>query len=540
MGRRIWLNIIRRPFWIIQRVLLFVVLFSFFAMAFFMEDIVSCVNQETLSGVDLNVAIGSYMQQGSYQARFSGSFQEYCDAINDYVDVYNQLDTHAGVEYAGMDIETGPLGVFFVKEKGRMGISFVVKSPVNRVQNVISFTKEYGQFPTNTVMRIDYYNRFEQQNDNAAQIENIPIEEQSDFQVFEHNNYVSFIYGTSAPVPQRMHLGTEILTAGRSFTPEEIEYGDMVCYIPEDLVWFDRSLGDDGYKIYELGDDITVSACLFGQDGYLSDSLDYTFRVIGKYKATTTGPYSAPSNQVYIPRQTLVRMHNEAYEYYVSNGKHYFELVNPVHICSPTAMTFTLDSMDALNDFIEAIESLPQYRSGELMYYASVSDVAEVYAGLMSIAEGFSSILYVFAVLVVIIAAMIAVLDAFYRRREIALLQSLGESASSVTLQFVLENLSIMAVSNVVAVPLALAFSRSAVLRFISNIPAGKNAGRLPGVEYVEALEIDTAAIIDSISVSAQQILLSIMLIVVALAACAAVVFLFAKRFNSRRLLNVQ
>ena len=232
-------------------------------------------------------------------------------------------------------------------------------------------------------------------------------------------------------------------------------------------------------------------------------------------------------------------MHDEAYDYYAANGRHYFDLSKATNIYSPTVMTFTLNSLDDLNSFIETIESLPQYQSGELMYYAAVSDVADVYSGLISFANSLGSIMYIFAVLVVIIAAMMAVLDAFYRRREIALLQSLGESASSVTLQLLFENLILMGVSNVVAIPLALIISKSVIPRLISYIPSiGNTAGQMPGVEYAKVPEIDISAITDSITVSTQQVLLSIVLIVIALAACAAAASLFAKRFSSRRLLN--
>lgn len=540
MGRRIWLNIIRRSFWTIQRVLLFVVLFGFFAMAFFMDGIANHVSKEYLSGVDMNVSVGSYLQQDRYKILYSGNFQDYRRSVNEYVDIYDKLKQCPGVSYAGMDVQTNYQDAFYIKEKDRMGLAVIVDS-VRYLESFITYARESNYFGMSITVygsSDNFYHRFETVEEDVP-MENymptLPVAEQSDVQFISCNDYYCFIYGTGDTVPQRIRFGTEELTDGRSFTPEEIENGSMVCYIPERLVWFDRSLADDGYKIYKVGDELNLAAYLFDYDGNLIDELDYTFTIIGTYKIADHGDLA----HIYIPQKTLLRMHDEAYDYYAANGRHYFDLVKATNTYSPTAMTFTLNSVDDLNSFIETIEALPQYQSGELMYYAAVSDVAEVYSGLMSVADSFSSIMYVFAALVVVIATMMAVLDAFYRRREIALLQSLGESASSVTLQFVLENFIIMAISNAVAIPLALAFSRSAAPRLISYIPsAGNAAGQLPGAQYAKVPEIDTAAIVDSISVSAQQVWLSIALIVIALAACAVAASLFAKRFSSRRFLN--
>ena len=519
--------------------LLFVVLFAFFAMAFFMDYIGSGISKEYLTGTDLNVSVGSYLQQGTYKAYYSGSFQDYRNSVNEYVGIYDKLKQYPGVSYAGMDIQTDYQDAFYIKEKDRMGLAAVIDS-VKHLEIYISSARELNYFTlwiTHYGTGDNFYHRFETSEDDVP-MENympaIPIEEQSDVQFISCNNYYCFIYGTGDAVPQRMRFGTEKLTDGRSFTQEEIENGSMVCYIPENLVWFDKSVADDGYKIYKVGDELNLAAYLFDYDGNLTDELDYTFTIIGTYK-----PSAQDLEHIYIPQKTLLRMHDEAYDYYAANGRRYFELSKAANIYSPTAMTFTLNSVDDLNAFIETIESLPQYQSGELMYYAAVSDVAEVYSGLMSFADSFSSIMYVFAVLVVIIAAMMAVLDAFYRRREIALLQSLGESPSSVTLQFVVENFIIMAVSNAIAIPLALVFSRSAVPRLISSVPSiGKAAGQLPGAEYATVPEIDTSAIVDAIAVSTQQVLLSIALIAIALAACAVATSLFANRFSSRRFLN--
>lgn len=540
MFRRIFLNLIRRPFWTIQRVLLFAVLFGFFAMTFFMDDITSFVSREYLAGVDMNVSVGSYLQQGTYKASYNGSFKDYRNLVNEYIGIYDKLKQCPGVSYAGMDVQTNYQDAFYIKEKDRMGLAVIVDS-VRYLESFITYARESNYFGMSITVygsSDNFYHRFETVEEDVP-MENymptLPVAEQSDVQFISCNDYYCFIYGTGDTVPQRMRFGTEKLTDGRAFTREEIENGSMVCYIPERYVWFDKSLADDGYKLYKAGDELNLAAYLFDYDGNLIDELDYTFTIIGTYKIADHGDLA----HIYIPQKTLLRMHDEAYNYYAANGRHYFDLSKATNIYSPTVMTFTLNSLDDLNSFIETIESLPQYQSGELMYYAAVSDVADVYSGLISFANSLGSIMYIFAVLVVIIAAMMAVLDAFYRRREIALLQSLGESASSVTLQLLFENLILMGVSNAVAIPLALIISKSVIPRLISYIPSiGNTAGQMPGVEYAKVPEIDISAITDSITVSTQQVLLSIVLIVIALAACAAAASLFAKRFSSRRLLN--
>lgn len=549
MFRRIILNFIRRPLWTIQRVLLFAVLFVFFAMAFFMDDITNSVSKEYLTGMDLNVSIGSYLQQNSYRAAYSGSFQSYQESVKEYVDIFESLRHRKGVTYAGMDIRTGHQSPFVIKEKGRMGLTVFVENAARNAQFESYDAKRRNGFangadPYNN--EFDHYYRFEYPDDGSADrllptqdsplISLTPVEEQTDLQFIALNRYRSYFSGTASDVPQRMRYGSEELTEGRYFTKEEVEAGRLVCLIPEDLVWFDKSLTGDGYRMYKTGDELTIAVCLFGPDGNLADTIDYTFTITGTYRSKDP---TETACRVYLPQSVLLQMQDEAYDFYVSSGRKYYDLCRAVNICTPTEMLFSLDSKESLDSFIEAIEALPQYQSGKLMYYAAVSDVAEVYSGLVSFAGSINSIIYIFAALVVIIAAMMAVLDAFYRRKEIALLQSLGESAPSVTTQLVLENLIIMIISNAIAIPLALLLSRTVASRLISYIPSmGGMASQLPGAQYAAIPEIDIASITGSVSISTQQILLSILLIVTALAACAIASSLFAKRFSSRRLLN--
>ena len=550
MFRRIFLNFIRRPFWTIQRALLFVVLFGFFAMSFFMNDITDSASKAYHTGMDLNVSIGSYLQQGRYQASYNGSFESYRGSVKEYTDIFEKLKQHAGITYAGMDIRTRHQSPLMIKEKGRMGFSVIVDNAVKNASDFYDAVRRSNGYVVGADMYhygFDHYYRFEHPDDGSADrllptqespfLSLTSIEEQTDLQFLALNGYRSYFSGTASGMPQKIRYGAEELTDGRCFTQEEVDNGKFVCLIPEDLVWFDKSLEYDSCKIYKVGNELTIAVCLFGPDGNLTDAKDYTFIITGTYKSKDP---SDTACRVYLPQKVLLRMLDEAYDFYTSNGRKYFDLCRAVNILQPTEMLFSLDSTEDLSGFIEAVEALPQYQSGELMYYAAVSDVAEVYSGLESFARSISSIIYIFAALVVIIAAMMAILDSFYRRREIALLQSLGESAPSVTTQLVLENLIIMVVSNTIAIPLALLLTRTAAPRLISYIPSstGQAASQLPGAQYAEIPDIDIASITGSVSVSSQQILFSILLIVTALAACAIAASLFAKRFSSRRLLN--
>ena len=514
-----------------------------------MDMITVSISKQYLTGMDLNVSIGSYLQQGKYLASYNGSFDSYRRSVKEYTDIFEELRQHAGLTYAGMDVRTWHQSPLFVKENGQMGLSLFVENAARNASHMMGTARKSNGFVIEADPYhhgADHYYRFEYPDDGSADrllptqesplITVIPVEEQTDLQFIALNRYRSYFCGTASDVPQRMRYGAEELTDGRYFTQAEVDSGSLVCLVPEDLVWYDRSLADDGYKIYKTGDDLGISVCLFGPDGNLADTIDYTFTITGTYRSKDPKDTAC---RVYLPQTVLLRMQDEAYDFYTSNGRKYYDLCRAVSIYTPSEMLFSLDSTENLNSFIEAVEALPQYKSGELMYYAAVRDVAETYSGLVSFAGSISSIMYVFAVLVVIIAAMMAVLDAFYRRREIALLQSLGEGAPSVVSQLVLENLIIMLVGNAIAIPLALFFSKAAAPRLLSYIPSmSASSSQLPGAQYAELPEIDLAAITGSVSVSAQQVLLSILVIFLALVACAAAATLFTKRFSSRRLLN--
>ena len=343
----------------------------------------------------------------------------------------------------------------------------------------------------------------------------------------------------------KYHLGVVTLVSGRLMTQEEIDSGAAVCLVPADSAL----LQPDGYTTIEPGDKLQVSFYQYteeeedlGEDDHdyrLLDSESIEMEVIGTYVS------SEPDRSkiyVYIPSRFFIRILDAQNTFFGTHELYFMGAMDSFRDLISHPLIFQFDSLEHINAFIENLKLLPEYRTGEILYFANIDKTLHMLAGFYGMAGGVRSMLSIFGIIAVAFSIITAVLDVFYRRREIAILQSMGESPGKIITQFTLESLLMLAVSAAAAAPVALHLMKGAVPSLFSEglaetaASANNSFAALSGV--IEETTIDSAALIEGLGFASSDFIRIVLLLLLMAACCTAAVWICTKKFNARNLLN--
>ena len=200
-------------------------------------------------------------------------------------------------------------------------------------------------------------------------------------------------------------------------------------------------------------------------------------------------------------------------------------------------MVFQFDRLDSLEAFIRRLENTPEYGAGSLQYFANVDDTVNMLSEFYGVAESFRSVSAIFGLLAAAFAVTLAVLDAFYRRRELAILQSIGESGGRLTLQFSLETLLLLILGWAAAIPAALRAVRAAIPGLLRQTAPAENPFATLS-ENIEMVTLDAGRVCERLSYSRQDLIFFALFTLVTVLFCAAAVHICTRRFHVRTLLN--
>ncbi|MBQ2597974.1 MAG: FtsX-like permease family protein, partial [Oscillospiraceae bacterium] len=128
-------------------------------------------------------------------------------------------------------------------------------------------------------------------------------------------------------------------------------------------------------------------------------------------------------------------------------------------------------------------------------------------------------------------------LDAFYRRRELAILQSLGETGGRLTLQFSIETLILLVVSWIAAIPAAFYAVRAAIPGMLTQTAASENPFASLGGN-IQMVSLDALTIQTHLRYSGGDLAFFGLFTLLTVAFCALAVWICTKRFHVRTLLN--
>ncbi len=210
------------------------------------------------------------------------------------------------------------------------------------------------------------------------------------------------------------------LSAGRTFTEEELSAGEKVCLIGEDYAQIIKT--ENGYSIKECepGDTIYLTKVARNSDNSIADVFTFSLTVIGTVKQT----YGATdySDNVFMPEKTMELIlkehgHEDIYSDRYSTDHNF--MVGMIGV-------YKLSSLTQLEKLKRQID---KHKSDSWTYYTNLEKAG--YSGMadmvISISNSFKIISCVLMVLIVLVSAALIILEMNSRRNEIGLLKSMGK-----------------------------------------------------------------------------------------------------------------
>lgn len=560
MFKRIGFNFRHNLRWMLERFVLFLLLLSFFAAALLMNDLAGTVSEKYLKDVGLYLTVQSKdltvrswdrdLQWGYGSWEPGGDYDRRVEAL---AENYKQLCRLPGVKWSDLSYDTGNNFPVWLKEPGPAGSVLELTGSQDYDAEAewltaewTSVRKQYSRYghpqpsygnPGGGFMTTDGKSAFElskEVSDRLLQFE----DKESDLGWRISAGQTDILRGVSGPIPREFRLGTRKIMEGRLFTREEIDEGAAVCVIPRNLAFIERGYPKDGWHLYRVGTTLNLAIPLLDENGNLVDELDLPLEIIGTYPAISYSRYeelnSCP-NCIYMPEQTMFRIRDAAWQYYQDNGRQYFRFSSLSRIYGPNVLMFQFDTISHMESFVERLEQTPEYKNGDYSYYAELGKVIGMISGFYSAAASFRSVVWVFAALALGMALMLTVLDAFYRRREIAVLQSMGEKPRRITLQLMLELLAVLLASAATALPLAVLAVRRAIPALLSRTGQALEDG---AAEAAQSGGLDAGLLGRAVQIGRAEWLGVGLLILAALVICCAAVAFFTRHFSVRKLLN--
>ncbi len=503
MLKRIGLNFRRNCGWTLERLGLFLVLLFFLAVSILMRTVTALVNEELIGASDLYVSVST---QAQTEIRYSGSRSEARAAMLKHRDLFHALAAEPGVIYCDSPLSYNP------------GFSFLSLSRPDPSESPYASPGQRSyvfQSSDAAIFRNRAHNIFDESAGTPEFAKRIVK--------FEHDMLFlsnTVIVSMNEPEFLRLHLQDQRLTEGRLPTEAELADGAAVCIVPAGLSRY----ADDAVIPLKVGDVLSVSCYLLDENYLTLNCETRELTVIGFYESADQEQRGSPGSEIYVPEAEA----NTEADAPNSLDK-YFATTQP--------MVFQFDRLDSLEAFIRRLENTPEYGAGSLQYFANVDDTVNMLSEFYGVAESFRSVSAIFGLLAAAFAVTLAVLDAFYRRRELAILQSIGESGGRLTLQFSLETLLLLILGWAAAIPAALRAVRAAIPGLLRQTAPAENPFATLS-ENIEMVTLDADRVCERLSYSRQDIIFFALFTLVTVLFCAAAVHICTRRFHVRTLLN--
>ena len=529
MIRRIFLNFSRKILWTLCRLVLFVLMIGCFFASMLMDGLTKQVNTQLVSDADLFLSVYTQFDMDLAAAQDGEAAKQ---VINDYGNMIRTLDVGGNAIYADVPIRGRTIPrmrefSWLIPENEEIKIPLTNKGRLIDVKTAQSLVNRLESYLKRPYCDIDRFTR--------------DLHDAAERTVQEYQ-----LVTVERPDFLKQHLGVVSLVSGRLMTQEEVDSGAAVCLVPSDRC----ILLADGYKVVKPGDMIQMSFYRYTDKKEILDDGGFGYRLLGydSIEIEVIGTYesSALDEQdntlIYIPRTFFVQIleaqdgfFQKAYPENYTSGSAYQNLTSH-------PLIFQFDSLEHINAFIEDLKTLPEYQANEFQYYANIDQTLHMLAGFYGMAGGVRSMLSIFGVIAVAFSILLAMLDVFYRRREIAILQSMGESPGKIITQFTLESLLMLVVSAALAAPVALRLMKGAVPALFAeegadSVLSASSTFSSISTEIAEKT-IDQTALISGLNyVSSDYIRIALLLLLMA-ACCTAAVWVCTKKFNARNLLN--
>lgn len=516
MLKRIGLNFRRNCGWTLERLGLFLVLLFFLAVSILMRTVTALVNEELIGASDLYVSVST---QAQTEIRYSGSRSEARAAMLKHRDLFHALAAEPGVIYCD-----SPLSY-------NLGFSFLSLSRPDPSESPYASPGQRSyvfQSSDAAIFRNRAHNIFDESAGTPEFAKRI-VKFEHDMLSFSNTVIVSM----NEPEFLRLHLQDQRLTEGRLPTEAELADGAAVCIVPAGLSRY----ADDAVIPLKVGDVLSVSCYLLDENYLTLNCETRELTVIGFYESADQEQRGSPGSEIYVPEAQFLSIYDWCGDFLEANTEADVPDAPDKYFAATQPMVFQFDRLDSLEAFIRRLENTPEYGAGSLQYFANVDDTVNMLSEFYGVAESFRSVSAIFGLLAAAFAVTLAVLDAFYRRRELAILQSIGESGGRLTLQFSLETLLLLILGWAAAIPAALRAVRAAIPGLLRQTAPAENPFATLS-ENIEMVTLDADRVCERLSYSRQDLIFFALFTLVTVLFCAAAVHICTRRFHVRTLLN--
>lgn len=207
---------------------------------------------------------------------------------------------------------------------------------------------------------------------------------------------------------------------GRSFTDEELKTGKNVCVVAEYTATTELSEGVVTARYLHPGDTLKLSTSSWDGEKNIVDT--YEYEVIGVYR-----PVSDFINYKYC------YLSYGAYQKVINNIIKYDSVNQSTDV--PGIAFFEVNGMQQLNEIIEYIKT----NDYGYNYLANTDEYSEILSSSLAVANNIKGISIISFGICLLFCVVLTVLDIFYRKKEIGLLQSFGEEKKSILQQLLVE-----------------------------------------------------------------------------------------------------
>ena len=279
------------------------------------------------------------------------------------------------------------------------------------------------------------------------------------------------------------------------FTEEEMNNGEMVCYIPKNSIGYSI---DSEYNVFPDARELGVDDTIILADFYVNNG-EIVF--VNKYELTVKGLYytkdsSSIGNTVFVPQNTLLKIQEQEYELYSQFNCDIADLTNmneAERACNLSKPTYALQA--AVNfDSVDKLEELTQYLKEECRDISgfSLKSSRQEYSQLTSVIKETSSISIIILRFAVIISSvlilLIVMLQTRSRKKEIGLLMAMGESTGSIIKKYTVEMMVITILALVVSLLLGAIGGKLLSSRLFENYRIPKEVFRSPTNVEIEKM----------------------------------------------------
>lgn len=499
MLERLLLSIVRRPWKQIRMVLLYAVLFFFLLGASLIPSISSLFDTAVGQSIDLRVTV------------FPEFVEQEKSTESDRTDLEDEKQWFRTLEELG-------------REKGVLSSDYQM-SASNLLLNV-------GSIDQNN--QASYY---EISGDSAPKTDPDWV-----FHPFARTSFTA-ITGVSTSDPEILKKGQIALrgqAGGRFFSAEEIENGEMVCVIPARHI---ASLSTpQGFVSQVPGDELNLIACAYDSSGHVTASKTWALKIVGVNQGNASDTVIS-DNVVYLPVKALEKIEEEVLaflqEKQSSLSLDNMKLTSQRNTLTPAV--FELDNLEHMKCFLDHLHTLPAWQEGRLSTDSSLDEYAPVLSNIYSVTSSFRMIALLVSLMIVLFAAVTGALECMYRRREMAVLQAMGESGMNISVQFAIEQGLQMAAGLCLALPAALFGVRKfAGFLFDNSVKETSEAisQALSTSFSLQKIEWSEADISTLVNYSGSQLLLCLSVIVLCVLSVLLVSRAFAGHFQARSLLG--